>query len=251
MEETEIDQKTGQEREEDVLFNVDDFQRRVTSSTQIALEDHQRQTSGIKHNDLPPPVKPGPLDEFEIQAPCTFLSTDQHSSVSPADLSKRWGLSVAQAALTLKAATRRLLRSALMPLARRCRADRMFEPCRLQGTWATDTMDMRCTSIHDEQCCQAFANEDFFAAAHPIPKKSDCHEALDDFVKEHGAMDLLVSDGAAEQCGAHTEFQRKVRRNRTEHKRSEKERHNQNPAEGVIREIRKRWHQMTFKTNCP
>jgi hypothetical protein len=88
IEETEIDQKIGHERVEDVLFNVDDFQRRVMSSTRITLEDHQRQISGIKHNDLPPPVKPGPLDEFKIQAPCTFLSTDRHSSVLPADLSK-------------------------------------------------------------------------------------------------------------------------------------------------------------------
>jgi hypothetical protein len=251
MEDTELDRTIGHEREEDLLFNVDEFQRRIISSVRVPSEDHQRQISGIKYNDLPPPVKPGPLDEFEIQAPYTFLSTDRHSSVSPADLSERWGLSVAQAALTLKATTRHLLRSAIMPLARRYRADRMFEPNRLQGTWATDTMDMRCSSIHNERYCQVFANKDFFAAAYPIPTKSACHEALDDFVNEYGAMDLLISDGAAEQCGAHSEFQRKVRRNRTEHKRSEKERHNQNPAEGVIREIRKRWYRMIFKTNCP
>ena len=94
-----------------------------------------------------------------------------------------------------------------MPLARRHRADRMFEPNRLQGTWATDTMDMRCSSIHNERYCQVFANKDFFAAAYPIPTKSACHEALDDFVNEYGAMDLLISDGAAEQCGIHSEFQ--------------------------------------------
>ena len=64
-------------------------------------------------------------------------------------------------------------------------------------------------------------------------------------------MDLLISDGSAEQCGAHTEFQQRIRKHRVEHKQSEKERPNQNPAEGVIREVRKRWYRTIFKANCP
>ena len=253
MEETEMDRKIGHEQKQDVLFNLDDFQRSIVASARVTSEDHEkRKINAIKYNDLPPlPVKPGPLEETEIQAPYTFLSSDRHSSVTPEDLSERWGLSLAQAALTLKATTRFLLRSALMPLARRYRADRMFQANRLQGTWATDTVDMRCSSIHNEKYCQVFANTDFFAAAYPITKKSDCHEALDDFVNDYGAMDLLISDGSAEQCGPHTEFQQKIRKHKVEHKRSEKERHNQNPAEGVIREVRKRWYQTIFKTNCP
>jgi hypothetical protein len=127
----------------------------------------------------------------------------------------------------------------------------MFQPNRLQGTWATDTMDMRSTSIHNEKYCQIFANNDFFAAAYPIDKKGDCHHALDGFIQDFGAMDLLISDGSAEQCGTNTEFQRKVRKHRIGHKRSEKDRQNQNPAEGVIREVRKRWYRTIFKTNCP
>jgi hypothetical protein len=68
MEDTTLDRTIGHEREEDLLFNVDEFQRRIISSVRIPSKDHQRQISGIKYNDLPPPVKPGPLDEFEIQA---------------------------------------------------------------------------------------------------------------------------------------------------------------------------------------
>ena len=166
-------------------------------------------------------------------------------------LSERWGLSVAQAALTLKATTRHLLRSALMPLARRCRADRMFQAPRLEGTWATDTVDVRCNSVHGERCCPVCANKMFFAEAHPMPKKSDCHETLDNFVNDCGAMDALISDGSAEQCGPHTEFQRKMQKHQIQHKRSEKDRPNQNPAEGVIREVRKKWCRVMFKTNCP
>ena len=119
---------------------------------------------------------------------------------------------MAQAALTLRATTRKLVRSALMPLARRYRVDRMFQPNRLQGTFATDTMDMRCKSIHGQRYCQIFANKEFFAAAYPIEKKSDAHEPIELFVRDYGAMDLLISDGGAEQVGRHTQFQAKLRK---------------------------------------
>ena len=62
----------------------------------------------------------------DIGLPRTFLSSKRHSSTTPEDLSERCGLSLAQAALTLKATTQRLTRSALMPLAQRYRADRNY-----------------------------------------------------------------------------------------------------------------------------
>ena len=45
-----------------------------------------------------------------------------------------------QATLTLKHTTQRLVRSALLPLGRRYRADRMFQQRRLHGDWYTDTV---------------------------------------------------------------------------------------------------------------
>ena len=98
----------------------------------------------------------GPLDENMMEPRRTFISKDRHSSMTPEDLSERWCISVAQATLTLKATTRKLVRSALMPLARRYRVDRMFEVNRIRGKMATDIMDARCNSIHDERYCQVF-----------------------------------------------------------------------------------------------
>ena len=127
----------------------------------------------------------------------------------------------------------------------------MFQPNRLQGTFATNTMDMRCKSIHGEQYCQVFANKEFFAAAYPIETKSDAHDPIDMFVNDYGAMDILISDGGAEQVGRHTQFQAKLRKYDIKSKVAEPDRHDQNPAEGVIRDIRKRWYRQIFKTNCP
>jgi hypothetical protein len=105
--------------------------------------------------------------------------------------------------------------------------------------------------MHGERHCQVYANKMFFAEAHPVPRKSDCHDTLDNFVNDYGAMDLLISDGLAEQCEPHTDFQRKMQKYQIQHKRSEKDGPDQNPAEGVIREVCKKWHRTMFKTDCP
>ena len=52
----------------------------------------------------------------DVSIPRTFLSENRHSSMTEEDISKRWGLSIYQAALTLKSTTQKLTRSAIMPL---------------------------------------------------------------------------------------------------------------------------------------
>ena len=89
--------------------------------------------------------------------------------------------------------------SAVIPLARRYREDRMFEVKRLHGVMSTDTMDERCRSIHKEVYLQVFGNKQFFVEAYPIPKNSDFHKGLERFVQEYGAPDKLIYDGAPEQ----------------------------------------------------
>ena len=50
----------------------------------------------------------------DIGLPRTFLSSKRHSSTTPEDLIERWGLSLAQATLTLKATTQKLVRSVVI-----------------------------------------------------------------------------------------------------------------------------------------
>jgi hypothetical protein len=61
----------------------------------------------------------------------------------------------------------------------------------------------------------------------------------------------LISDGAPEQVGRNSKFQAKLRKHGIKHKTSETERPNQNPAEGTIREVRKRWYRQMLRTHCP
>lgn len=191
------------------------------------------------------------LREDELQPEKTFISKERHSTVIPEDLSERWNISVTQATLTLKATTRRLLRSSVMPIARRYRFDRMFGVRRLNFSISTDTMDARCKSLHDDRYCQVFTTKEYFVEAYPIPQKSNCHEPLKKFIRKYGAPYEMISAGSKEQIIRKTEFSNTLRKYDIFHKIIEPERHNQNLCEGVIRELRKKWYQTIFRSNCP
>ena len=79
----------------------------------------------------------------DVSMPRTFLSMNKHSVTTAEDISKRWGLSIYQAEINLKATTHKLTRSEIITLARRYRADQMFDVLRTHGTMSTDTMDAR------------------------------------------------------------------------------------------------------------
>ena len=107
-------------------------------------------------------------------------------------MSEIWIISVAQAKLTMKDTTQRLKLSAVMPLSRRYRSDRMFGVKIWDCIIDTDTMHSK------------------------------------------------------EQMGPRTEFQASGRKYVINGPSSKRERSNQNPDEGVIRELRKRWYQEVF-----
>jgi hypothetical protein len=64
---------------------------------------------------------------------------------------------------TLKRTTQCFLRSALLPLSRRYKADRMYRAPRLQGELYTDTVEGRCISKDGNRYGQMFANEAYFS----------------------------------------------------------------------------------------
>ena len=200
---------------------------------------------------VPTLITDGPIDADQLMPARTFISSKRHTNTTAEDLSEVWGISVQQAQMTLDASTQNHVRSAIMPLSRRYRVDRMFEPLRLRCEVATDTMHMRSVGLHGDRYCQVFGTKFMFAEAYPIQKKSDCHESLRTFMREYGAPSLMISDGASEQTGRNSKFQSLLRKYHVPNKVSQPSRPNQNPCEMVIRELRKRWYRTMFRTNCP
>ena len=90
-------------------------------------------------------------EETNVFTPTTFQSSQRHSTVDASSLSARWGISVAQATLTLKTTAQKYVRSALLTLARRYRVDHMFGQKMFNAHVYTNTMDTRVSSIHGKR----------------------------------------------------------------------------------------------------
>ena len=212
----------------ETIYNVDSFNKRMVSSVKVSAVD----LAG-------PPT------------PNTFVSKGRRSDVSAESLADRWMIGLEQAKLTLKNTTQRLVRSALLPLSRRYKADRIFQLPRLQGEWFTDTVDGHMKSKDGNQYGQIFANGSYFATIYPMKSKDMAGDALRVFCKEFGVPEKLRYDGSKEQTGKKTQFQKQVRRHDIETHTAEPDMHNQSPAEGVVREVRRKWYRVMIKKRVP
>jgi hypothetical protein len=180
-----------------------------------------------------------------------FHSSGRHSDVSPDSLSEKWCISLKAATKTLKKTTQRFLRSAVLPLSRRYRTDMMFERKTLRGQWSTDTMDGRCKSLEGNRYAQVFANNAYFSRIYPIDSKRKAGDALRLFCQEFGVPERLIFDGSKEQTGKGTQFMKQIRQHDIDYHICEPNMHNQNPVEGVIRELRRKWYRIMIRKRVP
>ena len=214
------------------IFDLNLMQRRISAMKLTRNDDIDVGTS-----DVPPTS--------------SFHSSSRHSDVSPEALSEKWCISLKAASNTLKKTTQRFLRSAVLPLSRRYRTDMMFERKTLRGQWSTDTMDGRCKSLDGNQYAQVFANKSYFSRIYPMDSKRKAGEALRLFCQEFGVPEKLTFDGSKEQTGKGTQFMKQIRRHDIDYHVSEPDLHNQNPVEGVIRELRRKWYRIMIRKRVP
>ena len=189
--------------------------------------------------------------QTDFYKPGSFQSKERHSEVTPEVLAQRWGISHHQAKDTLRVTTQKGMRSAVMPLARRYRADRFYGKSILKGTWGSDTIFGKHKSLEQNTCAQVFANKHFFVDAYPMRTKADCGKALRAFRSDWGCPEKLIVDGSKEQTGYNTEFRRIVTNDGTDLHIIEPGRSEQNPAERAIREVKKKWYRIMHAKRVP
>ena len=177
----------------------------------------------------------------ELPTTPAFQSKSRHSSVTPEDLSERWLIGLKRAKDTIQNTTQRILRSALLPLARRYRADCMYEQPRIRGVVYTDTMDGQHKSLKGNKFAQVFATDFHFSAVYPMESKGHAGDALKQFITDFRVPDKIICDGSKEQTKRGTTFMEQVRKHHIEIHTSEPHSHNQSQVEGVIRELWKNW----------
>ena len=133
-----------------------------------------------------------------------------------------------------------------MPLGRRYKTDRLYHLSCLPGECYTDTLHGRTKSKSGNKYVRVFANNSYFAAIYPINAKKKVGESL-----RVGFPERLTMDGAPYQVGHNSVFMKEVQKQVIDLQVIEHERHNQNPIEGIIQEIRRKWFQVMFQKKVP
>ena len=102
------------------IFDLASIQRRIASMMSLPIHTNSNIPHHLQRDEG---IDPGSSD---APIPPTFSSSDRHSDVDAQTLSERWGIGLTTAAKTLKTTTQRFTRSAILPLGRRYRTDRLY-----------------------------------------------------------------------------------------------------------------------------
>lgn len=192
-------------------------------------------------------------DTLDLPARRTFISTDRHTTNTAEALAERFGIGLQRARETMKATLQRGMRSAILPIARRFRADRFFQRRRLEGKFSSDTAFFKCKSLRGNVASQIFFHKCGFATAYHVPNVRDesIGPTLNNFCHDWGVPSHLTVDGANVQVGRHTQFHKAVRDNEIDYHISHPYSPQENPAEGGIREIKRRFYRYMEMYNIP
>ena len=183
----------------------------------------------------------------------SFVSNKRHPKLSAERLSELWGIGLHRAQATLDVTTQRGTRSAILPLSRRYRADRHFNMKRLDGKFATDTLFADIRSLNSHTCAQVYSHKCGFSVCYPMDDAtgSSIGYSLSDFCNDFGIPSHLTFDGAMNQRGRSTLFMKNIRTYNIEYHISAPRRPNENPAEGSIQLLKRRWYRIMMKRNVP
>ena len=189
----------------------------------------------------------------EVPSRKTLISHERHCNVTSDLLAELWHIGPRRARATIDATTQNGVRSTILPLSRRYRSDRMYNIEKVRGRFATDTIYSDIKSVFGNTCAQIYTHKIGFAVSYPlsVAKGDEVGQTLLNFVHDYGAPEHLTFDGAQVQVGKNTLFQKTLRKHHIDYHGSSPRRPNENPTEGFIREIRRRWHRIMVRKKVP
>lgn len=195
------------------------------------------------------------IDEDTIDLPArrTFVSTERHGKITAESLAERFGIGINRARQTLHATLQRGMRSAILPIARRYRADRVFTLRRLAGKYSSDTAWFKVRSLRGNIASQIYFHKCGFAANYHVSAADgeQVGNTLTSFLSDYGVPEHLTVDGASVQVGRNTPYTKIVRKHAIQLHVSTPRRPNENPAEGGIREIKRKFYRYVQKYDIP
>ena len=192
-------------------------------------------------------------DTHPVNPRQSFVSNERHQQVTANRLAERFGIGPQRAHATLKATTQRGIRSAILPLSRRYRADRFYKARTLNGKFATDTLWMTPRSIAGNIASQVYSHRCGFASTYHMHAADgdSVGYTLASFIHDWGIPGHLTFDGIPTQTGADTAFMKTIRRAHIPFHVSQPYTPRENPAEGSIREVKRRLYRIMHKKGIP
>ncbi len=187
-------------------------------------------------------------------APTATFTSEWHLSVTSENLSCKWNIGLETAKRTVQVTTQQGVWATVHPLHCQYRVNHLqLNRQHLNGGWFTDTLFsiLKCDIYSRQTCAQIFTNGNF-TTVHPLNLKARVAQTLSGFTDNVGIPDTLLSDGAAEVTGQHTDFMKEVNRLKIRLIRSEAGRSNKNySAKREISKLKKRWWNRMLKSKVP
>lgn len=240
-------ENTDDDDPETVLFSLGNINQRFINS--VKVQDAPNKEERAAHISQ---INTKEQDRVNDAQPKLFGTSKKRSAeIDPNQLARSWDISLEKARQTLRVTTQNFTRSAMLPLSRRYRADRFYERPAFRATLYTDTVDAHVKSIEGNKYGQLFTTREWFADIYPMSHKHKAGKGLSSFINEYGVSSLIVSDGGGEQVGKTTTFQELINKHHIRHKVTEASRSNQNRAEDVVRELRRRWFRVMVRKRVP
>ena len=150
----------------------------------------------------------------------SIISNEGHSKVTPEELASKWNIGLQTAKDTIHVTTQRGIRTPVHPMTRRVRVDHLnLHRKRLKGTWFTDTLLSKVKSKLGNTCANVYTQGKFTRVI-PMTSRKDAGKSLIDFTDDVGIPEWLITDGATEFTGIHTEFVKEARRMRITYHRA-------------------------------
>ena len=140
-----------------------------------------------------------------------------------------------------------------MPLSRSYQYDWMYYIKQLKGRFATDTLSADMKLLHMNMWCQVYSHKHGFTAYYPqINTKGDSlGKSIDDFVHDLESPEHLIFDGFSSKVGKNSNFYKNLRKYSIKNHVSAPRRRNKTPAEGYIREIKRRFYRIMERNRVP
>jgi len=212
--------------------------------------------SVFSHQSLTPECRPMCVDcilpSFESLCVSSTVTANRHHSPDAKLLSEKWECSVETARATLEATTQMNIRSAVAPLTRRYRTDLLsMNLRRLNCKFFTDTLFSKSVSIVGNTCAQLYYDPNGYMYVYPMIAKREAGESLDRFVNDVGIPNELVYDGAGEQVGRKSQFDKSIRHYKINKHTIEPFSPWQNKAESGIRIIKAKWKRLMITRKVP